>query len=789
MKRLLGTLLAALALAALSPAQALGWTAFRMPGSSTLFYLAESGEANDVTISLASGTYTITDLGVGVTAAPVIATPCTRVDDTTVTCPAPGITDLDVTTSDQNDRAALAANTPARIFGGDGDDDLAGGGGNDVIAGDGVLGEVGSDRLVGGGGDDQLFGKSADVGADGPNDLDGGPGRDDLWGAAGPDAIAGGPGDDTLRGFEGDDSGNGGDGADFVTGGDGNDFFDGGPGNDTLGSAAVFMLIVPEWGDDRFDGGAGDDLIRPGPGPSGGTTDSDALNGGEGRDVVTYGQRVEDLAISQDGQANDGGMNERDNVGVDVERVEGGASDDQISGSAGSNEIDGGPGADVIEGADGADTLDGGATDGESDTLRGGGGPDLLRGNAGDDALDGGPDADDLQGGDGDDGVEGGEGDDTVTGGAGIDDLRGGQGDDGLHGEEGSDTLGGDAGDDELRGGGGDDVLSGGRNADLLGGGADTDTADYGIAARGLTVSLDGAANDGQRGERDNVQSDIENVIGAGLEDTFTGSDDPNRLDGGAGEDYLDGAGGAGDAVIGGSAIDVLRLRDNGRRDEARCGSGSDFVIADRADRVSGNCERRDNGVGNVPELGSEVVVRPVRGSNEFGLPAMHRTVPLEDRINVPVGTEFDTRGRAAVRIVAAGTPEAGSPRAIAAARSAGVFSGGRFTVLQRRSRDPVTELRLRGGNFSRCRRGARRGATAAQARRPIRRLRGRSGRGYRTRGRRSSATVRGTAWEVVDRCDGTLTRVFEGIVEVFDFGLGRTITLRAGQSYLARAR
>jgi hypothetical protein len=41
----------------------------------------------------------------------------------------------------------------------------------------------------------------------------------------------------------------------------------------------------------------------------------------------------------------------------------------------------------------------------------------------------------------------------------------------------------------------------------------------------------------------------------------------------------------------------------------------------------------------------------------------------------------------------------------------------------------------------------------------------------------------------MVDRCDGTLTRVRRGVVRVTDFRRHKTITLRAGQSYLARKR
>jgi hypothetical protein len=48
---------------------------------------------------------------------------------------------------------------------------------------------------------------------------------------------------------------------------------------------------------------------------------------------------------------------------------------------------------------------------------------------------------------------------------------------------------------------------------------------------------------------------------------------------------------------------------------------------------------------------------------------------------------------------------------------------------------------------------------------------------------------VRGTIWEVIDRCDGTLTKVRRGKVAVRDFRLRRTVLVRAGKSYLAGAR
>ena len=53
----------------------------------------------------------------------------------------------------------------------------------------------------------------------------------------------------------------------------------------------------------------------------------------------------------------------------------------------------------------------------------------------------------------------------------------------------------------------------------------------------------------------------------------------------------------------------------------------------------------------------------------------------------------------------------------------------------------------------------------------------------FRTRGRYSAATVRGTKWTIADRCDGTLTHDITHSVAVTDFVRHKTIILHAGQS------
>jgi hypothetical protein len=58
----------------------------------------------------------------------------------------------------------------------------------------------------------------------------------------------------------------------------------------------------------------------------------------------------------------------------------------------------------------------------------------------------------------------------------------------------------------------------------------------------------------------------------------------------------------------------------------------------------------------------------------------------------------------------------------------------------------------------------------------------------FRTTGKYSSATVRGTIWLTQDECDGTLTKVRRGVVQVRDFKRKKTVSVKAGHSYLARA-
>ena len=163
----------------------------------------------------------------------------------------------------------------------------------------------------------------------------------------------------------------------------------------------------------------------------------------------------------------------------------------------------------------------------------------------------------------------------------------------------------------------------------------------------------------------------------------------------------------------------------------------------------------------------------PVQGDVLVRVPGSPQYVPLPTPRQVPVGSQFDaTRGRVELTAARAG-----------GITDTSVFYDGAFQLTQQ-GPTAFAELRLLQGDFSVCSLPSLQ--TADRNRRPVRRLWG-SGKGrYRTRGRFSSATVRGTIWKTEDRCDGTLTQVREGSVNVRDFGRKKDVVVRAGKSYLA---
>ena len=178
------------------------------------------------------------------------------------------------------------------------------------------------------------------------------------------------------------------------------------------------------------------------------------------------------------------------------------------------------------------------------------------------------------------------------------------------------------------------------------------------------------------------------------------------------------------------------------------------------------------------PAMGETMVVAPVEGTIKVKERGTDTYTPLAAGEEVPVGSVVDSR-RGAVKL----TSEVTGGRVQTA-----TFGDGLFQVRQAEGRRGLTEIILRGGNFAVCGTRSRRGSVLAgratgraasvaqpqpqqrRRKRPKRRLWAKDNGGrFRTHGRNSVATVRGTRWVTTDTCAGTRTTVTSGAVAVRD--------------------
>ena len=159
------------------------------------------------------------------------------------------------------------------------------------------------------------------------------------------------------------------------------------------------------------------------------------------------------------------------------------------------------------------------------------------------------------------------------------------------------------------------------------------------------------------------------------------------------------------------------------------------------------------------PRLGRAVIVSVVSGNVRIRPRHSRSFVLLKGRRLIGVGATVDA-SHGTVRVVTARNANGGL--------QSGVFDGGAFVVTQERS--GLVDLLLAGGRRSdrACRAAAGRDASAhtADGRGPqaaaavsptvLRLLHSRAHGRFRTRGKYAAATVRGTQWTTMDRCDGT---------------------------------
>jgi hypothetical protein len=191
---------------------------------------------------------------------------------------------------------------------------------------------------------------------------------------------------------------------------------------------------------------------------------------------------------------------------------------------------------------------------------------------------------------------------------------------------------------------------------------------------------------------------------------------------------------------------------------------------------------------GQSPPVPGKSVAVGLESGKVFITTAGKRT-RLTGGATIPVGSTIDTRrGRVEMTSAALGT---------GTKTQSAKFYDGTFKVRQsvpsgNRGAALTTDLTLAGVSRSQCARGGARTAAVSKKKKGAHAVLGKlwgNGKGkFRTNGKYSSATVRGTIWLTEERCDGTLTRVTRGTVSVRDRKRRKTITVKAGHSYLARA-
>lgn len=181
------------------------------------------------------------------------------------------------------------------------------------------------------------------------------------------------------------------------------------------------------------------------------------------------------------------------------------------------------------------------------------------------------------------------------------------------------------------------------------------------------------------------------------------------------------------------------------------------------------------------PVAGQTFDVEPVEGEVELQCPGESAQSPLTGFKQVPMGCLINTR-HGVVNL----TASKGSSEELQSSH----FWGGVFVATQPEGDNQTVGLKLAGRRMCE-RRGAGKKPVAriSSSGKHGRRLWG-SGKGnYTTSGSYGSATVRGTTWLVVDRCDSsTLFKVAEGTVWVQDFVKNKSLILTTGQEYIAKA-
>jgi hypothetical protein len=267
---------------------------------------------------------------------------------------------------------------------------------------------------------------------------------------------------------------------------------------------------------------------------------------------------------------------------------------------------------------------------------------------------------------------------------------------------------------------------------------------------------------------------------GSGSGSSDSGSSDSSSPTSGSGSSDT-GNSGSGDQSSG-DAGNQGDSTDSGSSSDSGSGSGPNSGDNSGSQQLAVTVEANDDPA--KPVLGATVGAAPETGSIEVKAPGATDFSQLDNGTPIPVGSTIDARN--------------GSVNVVTAVGNAGkvqtaTFKGAVFQVEQSRKAGGLTDIYLRGGDFSSCRasRPAPSGAhllAKKKKKHAIRKLWGHDHHGrFRTHGRGAIATVRGTTWVVADHCDGTRTSVLSGAVSVRDLHRHKTFLVHAGHSYFAR--
>ncbi len=181
-----------------------------------------------------------------------------------------------------------------------------------------------------------------------------------------------------------------------------------------------------------------------------------------------------------------------------------------------------------------------------------------------------------------------------------------------------------------------------------------------------------------------------------------------------------------------------------------------------------------------APKLGQTGNVLRLTGTVRIKLPGASHFTLLTSAEQIPFGSIIDARhGRVSVTTA---TPGGGTQTM--------VFFEGEFALTQ--GPDGSSLATLVGGDLASCKTTKRRGhgaaASAARAKRPVRKLWAEGHGSYSTKGSYATGAVLGTRWLTEDFCEGTLIRVATDRVRVTNLVTHRRLTVTAGHSYLAKA-